>query len=284
MARIYRFFTRHITDSGLPTKAERPLHLLENIEPEIFFQLAKVLRVRNGDEVVLIPALQNPPYFEYKYVVESTDKKDIVLRFMEKTENTNEPEKPLSLMLCVPNKPEKMEFILQKAVELGAKRILLLEGDFSQMKHTLRADRLEKIMAEAAEQSERAIIPEIVSAGKLKSYLKALPKEELKNIFVALEREVGATGDSGAKVGAETKKRESAIDLFRQKSISEPNRAAAASSSISVLVGPEGGFSNEEKALIYDLNITCFSLGKRILRMETAAILSLGMAMLSLEK
>jgi 16S rRNA (uracil1498-N3)-methyltransferase len=276
MARIYRFFTRHITESGLPTKAERPLHLLENIEPEIFFQLAKVLRVRNGDEIVLIPVLQNPPYFEYKYVVESTDKKDIVLRFMEKTENTNEPEKSLSLMLCVPNKPEKMEFILQKAVELGAKRILLLEGDFSQMKHTLRADRLEKIMAEAAEQSERAIIPEIVSAGKLKNYLKALPKEELKNIFVALERECGATGDSGAKGDSEANKRKSAEDVF--------GGGLSGAQNISVLVGPEGGFSNEEKALIYDLNITCFSLGKRILRMETAAILSLGMAMLLREK
>ena len=45
---------------------------------------------------------------------------------------------------------------------------------------------------------------------------------------------------------------------------------------LSLLIGPEGGFSLTEKELIQKLNITCFSLGRRILRMETAAIVSLG--------
>ena len=270
MARSYRFFLRHVTDEVLPVKAERPFNLYENLEPGIFFQLVKVLRVKNGDEVVLLPALQTPPYFEYKYSVESADKKAVTLRFMGKTQNTNESQVPVSLLLCLPNKPDKLELILQKAVELGANRIVLLESDLSQMKHSLRADRLEKIVVEAAEQSERAVIPEIVIAGKLKKYFDGLSGEEMKNVFVALERDGGGV------------KRGSATPSFWQKSADVRESADARKpAEISILIGPEGGFSDEEKKLIFGMGLTCFSLGKRILRMETAAILSLGLAILS---
>jgi 16S rRNA (uracil1498-N3)-methyltransferase len=189
--------------------------------------------------------------------VESADKKEIMLRFIKRTENVNEPRTGLTLMLCLPNKPDKLEFILQKAVELGVSRIILLEGDFSQMKHNLRSDRLEKIMTEASEQSERALVPQLIIAGKLKNYLKGLTHQELKNICVAMERDI---------LGQE---RETALSLFRRLS---------SASEISILIGPEGGFSDEEKNLITDAGLKCFSLGKRILRMETAVILSLGFA------
>jgi 16S rRNA (uracil1498-N3)-methyltransferase len=260
MARVYRFFTRHMAESALSDKSGQPFRMTENLEPEIFFQLMKVLRVRSGDEVVLIPALQNPPYFEYKYAVESAEKKEIIMRFVDKRENGNEPGAAISLLLCLPNKPDKLELILQKAVELGAGEIILVEGDFSQMKHNLRTDRLEKILTEAAEQSERAVIPKLVTEGKLKNYLKGLMHQELKNIYVAMERDLPGC------------KRESATTVFAQKS---------AGAKISVLIGPEGGFSDDEKKQITEAGLKCFSLGKRILRMETAAILSLGLAVLA---
>ena len=50
---------------------------------------------------------------------------------------------------------------------------------------------------------------------------------------------------------------------------------------LDVLIGPEGGFSPQEKEIIAQMQLPCFSLGKRILRMETAVILSLGLAVLS---
>jgi 16S rRNA (uracil1498-N3)-methyltransferase len=259
MARVYRFFTRHLTKDSLPAAAERPFHLYENLEPEIFYQLTKVLRVKSGDEIVLLPMQQEPPYLEYSYGVESADKKEVVLRFIRRTENANEPSASLTLMLCLPNKPDKLEFILQKAVELGASRIILLEGDFSQMKHNLRNDRLEKIMTEAAEQCERALIPQLLIAGKLKNYLKGLTHQELKNIYVAMERDLPG------------QEREAAMTLFQ---------GLSSAADISILIGPEGGFSDEEKTIITDSGIKCFSLGSRILRMETAAILSLGFALL----
>jgi 16S rRNA (uracil1498-N3)-methyltransferase len=254
MARKYRFFTHHIVKDSLPANPDRPLRLYENLEPEIFFQLTRVLRVRSGDHIVLIPAFQNKPYFEFLYEVENTDKKEIVLRFINKLENHNETAANLELILCLPNKPDKLDFILQKAVELGVSRIILVEGDFSQMKHGLRIERLQKIITEAAEQSERAIIPEIVAAGSLREYLKSNPG----NIFIALER-------------------------GNLKKLPEILKSGNSAGIYGFLIGPEGGFSEEEKLLFDTLRLTTFSLGKRILRMETAAVLTLGMASMIFE-
>lgn len=258
MARLYRFFTRHLLAESLPQQQERPFHLTEGLEPEIVYQLTKVLRASPGDKITLLPVSQNAPFYEFEYIVETAQKKDVVLRFSAKRTNENELPFGLGLILCVPNKPDKLELILQKAVELGVNRITLVEGDFSQMRHNLRADRLEKIIIEAAEQSERAIVPELVIAGKLGKYLESLSAERRENIFVAMER---MDGDKGEGL-AELKNKKSAL----------------ADSVLQILVGPEGGFSEAEKNLIGSLGLHCFSLGKRILRMETAAILSLGLA------
>ena len=263
MARLYRFFTRHLVKESLPQNPERPFHLTETLEPEIFFQLIKVLRIAPGDNITFLPAAQEKPYFEFEYAVESAQKKEIVLRFLKKKTNENELDFDLGLILCVPNKPDKLELILQKAVELGVSRITLAEGDFSQLKHNLRTDRLEKILIEAAEQSERAKVPELNIAGKLCKYLEGLTVAERGNIFTAMERMDGDKGEGLAQL----QKKKSAHAVGDSKS-----------APLQILVGPEGGFSDAEKSLIKDFHITCFSLGKRILRMETAAILGLGFA------
>jgi 16S rRNA (uracil1498-N3)-methyltransferase len=249
MARKYRFFTRHITKDSFPADALKPFHLYENLEPEIFFQLVKVLRVKETDLIAFLPILQSAPYHEYLYEVESADKKEISLRFVKKTENLNEPEREITLVLCIPNKPDKLDFILQKSVELGVKNIVLVEGDFSQLKHNLRPERIEKVLIEAAEQSERAIVPKLLIAGSLREFLN----KGADNLFVALER-------SDCK---------NLLEIMSDKKTDTRN--------MQILVGPEGGFSDEEKELFKRTGLTCFTLGKRILRVETAALLSLGM-------
>lgn len=240
MARVYRFFSQDVQDF------EHDVALSGNTDPDIVEQLGKVLRVQPGDDVVLLPmAVSGPPFFEYRYTVANAHKKGVELSFQEKTENLNELGFSMELVLCLPNKPDKLSMILQKAVELGASRITLVEGDFSQMKHALREDRLQKIMKEAAEQSERAVVPELVVAGKLKDYLRDAPDR----LLVAMERK-------------ETKGLMELLD----------------DGDVAVLVGPEGGLSDEEKAIIEQRGLPCFSLGRRVLRMETAAIVALGMA------
>lgn len=241
MARIYRFFTQNIK------KLEEDIVLSSIVEPNIVEQLGKVLRVKSGDQVVLLPSDSNgAPYFEYIYTVQNAHKKGVELSFQSKKENHNELSFSLGLVLCLPNKPDKLSMILQKAVELGVSRVVLVDGDFSQMKHTLREDRLQKIMAEAAEQSERAVVPRLVVAGDLKSFLRDLNGTPL---FVGMER--GATRRLPELLG---------------------------DGDVNLLIGPEGGLSDEEKALIEELELPCFTLGQRILRMETAAIVALGIA------
>jgi 16S rRNA (uracil1498-N3)-methyltransferase len=250
----------------LPVRPETPLRLTEKLEPDIFYQLVKVLRVAPGDKVVLLPAEGGPDAArgeEFEYEVETAQKKEVVLRFTGRRKNENELDFRLGLLLCLPNKPDKLEMILQKAVEIGVAAVILVEGDFSRLKHNLRTDRLEKIMTEAAEQSERAYVPSLALAGRLNKYLEELPEEKRKNVFVAMERMDGDKGENHS------------LTSLLQK---EPAKSARAGSVLQILIGPEGGFSPEEKTMIEKLELPCFSLGRRILRMETAAILSLGMA------
>lgn len=250
MARRHRFFVGNSAFFG--GDFERNLSVSAEVEPEMVEQLGKVLRVKAGDEVILLDndfSEGGAPCFEYVYRVEGAHKKGVDLSYIEKIENMRELEFGLELVLCLPNKPDKLAMIVQKAVELGASRVTLVDGEFSQMKHEVREDRLRKIMKEAAEQSERAMIPELIIGGRLEEYLKGAPQ----SLLVALER------DDCKKLP----------ELLREHT-----------GDATILIGPEGGLSDGEKALIHEHGFGCFSLGARILRMETAAIVALGIAAL----
>lgn len=297
MARNYRFFLRNQDSIRQLQKQEERFLLNEQNEPEIVFQLTKVLRIKQGDNITLVPGLITnyellitnggaPPgrlrsnclpghprgvgrggFLEYVFDVVNASKSGIDLLLKSTLINDNELSFDLNLWLCLPNKPEKLEFILQKAVEIGVSRIVLFESDFSQMKHQLRMDRLEKIMVEAAEQSERAMVPSIELKGNLTKFLTS-PAEQtttLRHVWVALERAPKATKEQSPAATSVS---------------ANPFLAAEKGRAISVLIGPEGGFSENEKKLFHELQFSIFSLGKRILRMETAAVLSLGLAAL----
>jgi len=245
MARTYRFFIAS-------EKLGQDLTLGPHNGAEIFDQLVKVLRVKPGDIITLLNAENDAKagarYPEYEYTVEEAHKKELKLRFAGRNMNEHEMEAAFSLVLCLPNKPDKLAFILQKAVELGVVEVILAEGDNSQMKQNLRQDRLERIMKEAAEQSERAFVPAVRLGKSLRAYLENSDKEGL---YVAMERD-----------------KCDAPDFF----------ARGDKGGIKIVIGPEGGFSEEERKLVAELGIKKFTLGRRILRMETAVILSLGLA------
>lgn len=243
MGRKYRFFTNVLKDENLG----REIILTPANETEIVEQLTKVLRVKKDDEVVLLPSRREPPYIEFIYSVESADRKSIRLNLIAESDNHNEAGRRIGLILCMPNKPEKLSFILQKAVELGVSGVTLARSDNSQMKHEIKTERLRRIMKEAAEQSERAFVPYLNFAGNLTDYLDGLRENELKKVTVALERSEN-------------------LSVLKMKS----------GASAEILIGPEGGFSEREREFFEAKKMTTFSLGKRILRMETAAVLALG--------
>ncbi len=268
MARNYRFFLRNADSAKLLQQHKDAVHLSEDMEPEIIFQLVKVLRVKPGDLVTLIPSNSGGHsdadagggiFHEYIFEVVTASKTALELLPKDVRTNSNELSFNLNLLLCLPNKPDKLEFILQKSVEIGVKNITLLESDFSQMKHQLRMDRLQKIIIEAAEQSERAAVPTLTVQGNLTKFLTSAAAPE--NIWVAVERLNGLGRPNG--------KASSNLNPFASNDLKK---------GITILVGPEGGFSEAEKKLFDDLHLHAFSLGKRILRMETAAVVSLGLA------
>lgn len=159
-------------------------------------------------------------------------------------------------------KQDKMELIIQKAVELGAHSVIPLDSKNTVIKlddkrAQKKVDRWQAIAEAAAKQSKRSIIPEIHPVMKWKDAmeyvrdfdLKLIPYENAKSIKHTME-ELGKLPEHGK---------------------------------IAVFIGPEGGFSDEEIEDALNHGIEPITLGKRILRTETAAITSLSVLMLMLE-
>ncbi|MBD3270151.1 RsmE family RNA methyltransferase [Candidatus Peregrinibacteria bacterium] len=216
-------------------------------------QLYKVLRAKAGDKVILINKIytndETKPIEAIFKIIEIRNN-SINLGLLNIRENDNEPDKNVSLFLCLPNKPQKLELIVQKAVELGVYQINLIRSQYSQYKHQLKESRLQKIIEEAVEQSERSKIPIInIESENLIDYLKK--KQDHSKTYVAIARR----------------------DIPSVKTLIPFPEA-------NLLIGPEGGFSPAEMDMISKNKLNQYSLGKRILRTETAAILSLGIATL----
>ncbi len=179
-------------------------------------------------------------------------------------ENYNDTELPVKIYLFqgLP-KGDKMEYIIQKTVELGVFAVVPVE-----MKHCVvklddkkaksKQARWQSISESAAKQSKRNIIPEIMSVC---SFDKALEfAKTLDLILVPYENKDGMKATVEALEGLKTAK------------------------SVGVFIGPEGGFEEKEIEKALAANGKVISLGKRILRTETAAISSVAMCMLEIEK
>lgn len=136
-------------------------------------------------------------------------------------------------------KSDKFELSIQKLVELGVKRIVPYEARRSVMKikEKKKMERYRKIAQEAAEQSHRNVVPEISDPAGLKQLKDYLSDKN----YICYESE---------------------------KKIAD----IPYSDSITYIIGPEGGFEQQEYEMIRDLGFESVSLGKRILRAETAAI------------
>ena len=174
----------------------------------------------------------------------------------------NELKEEITLFYCL-SKGEKNEFVMQKACELGVKRIVLL----SSMRSIVKLDnddfnrkkvRYEKILKEASEQSHRNIIPELIGIIPIKNIPEALLA---KHNFVAYEEDAGNTSDT-------------------YKLINE----IKSGESISILIGSEGGLDKSELEVLHQQGFKNISLGKRILRTETAAVYALSVIGFLLER
>lgn len=214
--------------------------------------LLHVMRNKKGDEIeVVIDARL------YNCIIEETSPLSIKINY--EIPGNNELPVDVTLFFALA-KGDKIDLVIQKATEIGATKIVLVKTERCVVKleeknieHKL--ERFRKIAKEASEQCHRLVVPEVVGVVDIKK----IPASLLADVnLLAYEKVAGETKDI--------------LSLVSNKSVS-------------VMIGPEGGFSEEEVKLLKDkYGFQLISLGKRILRTETAAIYALSVISCLLEK
>ena len=232
---MHRFFF----DSGRST--EEAILLSE----EDARHAATVLRLKSGQHIELIGNGQR-----YEAEIVSADRRDFRVRTVRLLSST-EPVLSVTLFQGLP-KGDKMDMIIQKATELGVFRVVpvimnrcvarLEQSDFSR-----RLDRWNRIAREAAKQSGRCLVPEV------------LPPVLLRNL-------PDTDGFPGINIVPWENTEGYGPLAFRND---HPSLL-----SLGILIGPEGGIEEEEIAFLRHAGFVCITLGKRILRTETAGLAS----------
>lgn len=202
------------------------------------------------------------------YIAEiiNAQKNSVTCEIQEKLEETAESNVDITLYQGLP-KFEKMELIIQKNTEVGVNAIVpvimertVVKLDEKQVSKKL--ERWQKIAEIAAKQSMRDKIPEIKNIIKINKISDSLKNEKFDTILVAYENE------EKTMLKKELKKLENLKDKKYK---------------IAIIIGPEGGISEREIEQLNNLGAKCVSLGRRILRTETAGIIMSGDIMYELE-
>jgi 16S rRNA (uracil1498-N3)-methyltransferase len=211
-------------------------------------RVATVLRLRKGDEIVLFDGSGR----EARATIESAAPSRVTAGLVATYEGRPEPRVGVHLYAAIP-KAERFDWLVEKATEIGVARIvpLLTERSVVRSREGGRADRWRRIAVEAAEQCGRSIVPEISAPARFDEALaeapgvRLLPYESLDpngpTIADALDRQ---------------------IDAF------------FAMAATSIFIGPEGGFTDDEVTHARAAGAEAVTLGRRILRAETAGIVA----------
>lgn len=224
-------------------------------EQDDIFHITKVMRVKKGDTFEVVDQEQA------LFLVEAVSFNPLEVKIVEQRTTDTEVSTKITLYYVMA-KGEKTDFVIQKATELGVHKIVLLQSSRSVVKiddgkSDNKLVRFQKIAKEASEQSKRSIIPSI----EINADFKSIGKDQSKLKMIADEEVAGST-----------------TNLYSLLDNLTPNQ------SIALLVGPEGGFSRPEVEYAKINQFIPISLGKRILRSETAAIHIVGVIASYLEQ
>ena len=210
---------------------------------DLAHHLRDVLRCRPGEIVSLVDEKQ----VQYRAALDQVNKKQVVAKILCKDESPGRPARSVTLVQAV-LKGKKMDWVIQKATELGVTTLIPVitertivrpksEREFHQ------TERWQAIAQEAAQQCGRVDIPSIQSTVTLDALLKNPPENSFKLALWETEQRLSL---------------KSALRNMKERT------------SISVLIGPEGGFSSREIEKARETGWASVSLGPRILRAETA--------------
>lgn len=218
--------------------------------------IKNVLRLKKGSQL----DVSDSSTWEYRTTIETINDDRIKVKILDKQHFSREPVTKITLFQSLP-KQKKMDEIIQKSIELGVNKIVPVFTSRSLIDVKTDMDnkikRWCRISGETAKQCQRGHVPEISDPMKFEQMLKFLAAYDL--VLFPYENE--------NKMSIKYCLRH--LDTYPEK--------------IAVIVGPEGGFSENEAKELVDHNANSVSLGKTILRTETAGPATIAMVMYEME-
>jgi 16S rRNA (uracil1498-N3)-methyltransferase len=210
-----------------------------SIEGEELHHLSKVLRKKVGEMIIVVDGEEHA----YKAILESISRSSAECKILQAFDRFNEPDVEVKLAFAVLKNPSRVDFLVEKCTELGVREFIPMETERTIVSR-VHPERLRKIALSAMKQCGRSYLPPIHS---LMSFLDAL-----------------------------TYLKDCEGRVIMHEMVSEGTAAQRKTSvrwrSVGVLVGPEGGFTEQEVQAAQSAGFVSFSLGPRRLRSETAAI------------
>lgn len=229
MASVVRLFVEHPLGAGqlVPLTQDQAHYLFG------------VMRLEIGADLVVFNGVDG----EWRVSVAEAGKRKGMLMCEAQTRGLQMP--PDLWLLFAPIRKERMAFIVEKAVEMGAARIVPVQTEFTQGSNRVRQDKLQAHAVEAAEQCGGTFVPPVEDLRKLGAVLNGW--DPARRLMFCDEAEIGAAVALAGNAGP-----------------------------WAILIGPEGGFSDAERARLRGLDFAqVVSLGPRILRADTAAVAAL---------
>jgi 16S rRNA (uracil1498-N3)-methyltransferase len=214
------------------------------LDSQATVHVSRVLRLREGDAMVVF----NGEGGEYHGIIQRLDKRAAAVHLQSYV--NADSESPLRIVLAQGvSRGERMDYTVQKAVELGVHHIEPLETErtvvnLNPERKQRRRHHWQSVVQSACEQSGRNFVPQVSDVAKLTDWLQQLPDQERESRFV-LNHRVDRGVDS--------------IHVDSQLPIT-------------VLIGPEGGLAEQEVAQAEQAGFVSVRLGPRVLRTETAAL------------
>lgn len=219
--------------------------------------ISNVLRMKTGEELWISDGSK----YEYRCTIESFEPDEVLLHIVYSQEPEYELPCRIYLFQGLP-KADKMELIIQKAVELGAYEIIPVETKrcvvkLDGKKSAKKTARWQQIAESAAKQSKRMLIPNVHEVLTFREALKYAESMDVRLVPYELARGMQETKEILAEI--------------------EPGQ------SVGIFIGPEGGFEEKEIEAAIEGGAKPITLGRRILRTETAGLAILSVLMFQLE-
>lgn len=231
-----RFFIDYVPQSDCITLTGDDAH-----------HISRVLRMKSGENLIICDGMGT----DYSCVLTDTEGGNAHCQIQERVPSRGEPEADVTLFMALP-KGDKMDFIVQKAVELGASTIVPYAASRCVSRPDGKAlakkiERWRKIAREAAQQCGRGRVPAVMECIDFSSVVERAAQTEMPLFFYEMEQETSV-----------------------RMALCAHTFASAA-----IVIGPEGGFAEEEAQMARQHGLTSVSLGPRILRCETAPLAAL---------